>query len=133
MMRKKRILIIDDDPDFVEATKLILERRFEVLTAYNADDGWRELEEGRPDLLILDMLIDKRGEGFLISRKMRKDPRLSHIPILMLTSMRQQTGYYFLKDDPRDKWLPVDEFVEKPIESNDMVEKVKGLLERRKI
>lgn len=127
-MDKKKILIIDDDIDFVASIKVVLETKYDVLTAYSGEDGWRMLDE-MPDLIILDVLMDKRGEGFIFSRKMRKDVKYSKIPILMLTGMREQTGFFFPKDDPRDeKFLPVEEFVEKPVSPKDLLEKVEKLL-----
>lgn len=128
-MEKKKILIIDDDIDFVASIKVILENKYEVLSAYSGEEGWQKLQE-MPDLIILDVMMDRRGEGFIFSRRMRKEEKFSKIPILMLTGMRQQTGFFFPKDDPKDaQFLPVDEFVEKPVESDVLLNKIEKLLE----
>lgn len=127
-MEKKKILIVDDDVDFVETIKVVLETKYQVITAYSGEEGWQKLPE-MPDLIILDVMMDRRAEGFIFSRKMRKDEKFSKIPILMLTGMREQTGFFFPKDDPRDNYfLPVDEFVEKPIAPENLLSKVEELL-----
>lgn len=129
----KKILIIDDDIDFVASIKVVLETKYDVLTAYSGEEGWQMLDE-MPDLIILDVLMDKRGEGFIFSRKMRKEEKYSKIPILMLTGMREQTGFFFPKNDPRDeRFLPVNEFVEKPIQPQDLLEKVEKLLKNKEL
>jgi len=133
-MKKWKILIIDDDIDFVEATKIVLETKYYVSVAYNGEEGRRKLKMEKPDLIILDMMMDGRGEGFLFSREIEKSPEYSNIPILMLTGMRKQTGFFPIEDDPRDsKYLPVDEFVEKPIEPQDLLKKVEQLLSKKGI
>ena len=131
-MKRKKILMVDDDEDFREAYRIFLETKYEVVTAGSGEEGWKKLEEETPDLLILDVMMDNRGEGFIFSRKMKKDDRFSHIPIIMLTGMREQTGFYFVRDDPRDsKFLPVDEFLEKPVDHMVLMEKVEELLHRK--
>lgn len=128
-MEQKKVLIIDDDNDFVEATKVVLEVKYQVIVAYNVEEGRQKLKEEKPDLIILDMIMGRKGEGFIFSREMRKNPEFSHIPILMLTGMREQTGFFPIQDDPRHpKFLPVDEFIEKPIEPQDLLKKVEELL-----
>lgn len=128
-MEQKKVLIIDDDNDFVEATKVVLEVKYQVIVAYNVEEGRQKLKEEKPDLIILDMIMGRKGEGFIFSREMRKNPEFSHIPILMLTGMREQIGFSPIQDDPRHpKFLPVDEFIEKPIEPQDLLKKVEELL-----
>jgi CheY-like chemotaxis protein len=115
-MTAPSILVIDDDPDFVDITKTILETKdYTVLVAHNTDEGLARMEERTPDLIILDIMMRKGAEGVVFARAIRKDPRYSAIPILMLTSMREQI-------------LPVNEYVEKPIEPQTLLEKVGRLL-----
>lgn len=128
-MTAASILVIDDDPDFVEITKTILETKdYVVLVAYNKDEGLVRLEERTPDLIILDIMMRKGAEGFVFARAIRKDARYSRIPILMLTSMREQTGFDFPGEPIHPTFLPVDEYVEKPIEPQMLLEKVGQLL-----
>ena len=128
-MSTQTILIIDDDPDFVEIVKAILEtKQYNVEYAYNPEEGLAKLEENPPDALILDVMMGKRAEGFIFARKMRKDSRFDKIPILMLTSMRQQTGFDFPGERIHSKFLPVDDYIEKGVEPSVILEKVEQQL-----
>jgi len=124
-MSAPTILIIDDDPDFVEITKVILEtKHYQVKSAMNPEDGWARLEEAVPDLLILDVMMGKGADGFIMARKIRKDSRYAEMPILMLTSMREQTGFDFPGERIHSKFLPVDDYVEKGVEPKVLLEKI---------
>ena len=124
-----KILIIDDDNDLTEATKVILEsRNFEVISADTTKEGLRLLESENPDLLILDVMMENKAAGFIISRQIRKNPRFEKLPILMLTGMREQTGFFFPGDIKSDTYLPVNEFLEKPAPPEVLLEKVENLL-----
>lgn len=132
-MSSPSILIIDDDPDFVDITKAVLEtRQYKVDFAYNADEGFAKLQEEVPDVIILDIMMGKCAEGFIFARKIKKDPRLAKIPILVLTSMREQTGFDFPGERTHPKFFPVDEYVEKPIEPLVLIEKVEQQLAKQK-
>lgn len=127
-----KILIIDDDPDIVLAVRLCLEDAgHEVLEAGNGTEGLETIKTERPDLIILDVMMDTTTEGFQLSLKLRSpDPtseyaEFSDIPILMLTSIHTTTPLRF---GPDEDYLPVDEFVDKPIDPDDLVKKVKTLL-----
>lgn len=131
-MSTQTILIIDDDPDFVEIVKAILEtKQYNVEYAYNSEEGFAKLEENPPDALILDVMMGKRAEGFIFARKLRKDSRFDKIPILMLTSMRQQTGFDFPGERIHSKFLPVDDYIEKGVEPSVILEKVEQQLSKK--
>jgi two-component system alkaline phosphatase synthesis response regulator PhoP len=127
------ILIIDDDPDFVAITKAILEtKQYNVISAYDPDEGFAKLEEELPDAIILDIMMGKGAGGFIFARKMRKDPRFANIPILMLTSMREQTGFDFPGERIHPKFLPVDDYIEKGIEPKVLLEKIEQQLAKKR-
>lgn len=130
----KKILVIDDNVDYAEAIKTILESAdYEVKIANSSEQAVQTLEGEVPDLIILDIMMQKGAEGILLSRKFKKDPRLQSTPILMLTSITQQTGFTFTEEDPRhEKYLPVDLFVAKPIHPKDLLEKVRSLVSSAK-
>jgi len=131
-MSNPNILVIDDDPDFVAITKAILEtKQYKVISAYDPDEGYAKLEEEMPDALILDVMMGKGAEGFIFARKMRKDSRFDNIPILMLTSMREQTGFDFPGERIHSKFLPVDDYIEKGVEPHVLLEKVEQLLAKK--
>lgn len=126
------ILIIDDDPDFVDITKVVLEtKQYDVKSALNPEEGWACLEQEVPDLLILDVMMGKGAEGFIMARKIRKDPRYAEMPILMLTSMREQTGFDFPGERIHSKFLPVDEYLEKGEEPKALLEKIEQQLAKK--
>ncbi|KPL25421.1 MAG: hypothetical protein AMJ75_00795 [Phycisphaerae bacterium SM1_79] len=131
-MSNPNILIIDDDPDFVAITKAILEtKQYDVSFAYDPDEGYAKLEEEMPDVIILDVMMGKGAEGFIFARKMRKDSRFDKVPILMLTSMREQTGFDFPGERIHSKFLPVDDYIEKGVEPHVLLEKIQQQLARK--
>ena len=131
-MSAPNILIIDDDPDFVMVTKAILEtKQYNVKFAYEPEEGYNKLEEEVPDVLILDVMMGKGAEGFVMARKIRKDSRFDQMPILMITSMTEQTGFNFPGEGKHSKFLPVDEYIEKGIEPHVLLEKVEQQLAKK--
>jgi len=126
------ILIIDDDPDFVEVTKVILEtKQYNVRFAYDPEEGLAKLEEETPDAIILDVMMGKGAEGFIFARKIRNDARFAKVPILMVTSMREQTGFDFPGERIHPKFLPVDDYIEKGVEPKVLLEKIERQLSRK--
>lgn len=131
MRELQKILIIDDDPDFVEATRIVLESKpYKIIVASDTEEGFRKLEKEKPDLVLLDVMMERKAAGFLLSRKIRKDPKFANVPILMITSMREQTGLFFPGEAKHPVFLPVDEFVEKPVEPTILLETVEKLLKK---
>jgi DNA-binding response OmpR family regulator len=122
-----KILIVDDDPDMVEASRIVLERDgYAVEHASNVDEGLQKLAEAKPDLLILDVMMEEPDDGLRFARQVR---RLGNkLPILMLTSVNRALGIQIGRDD---EMVPVDEFVEKPVDPATLSAKVKALLEAR--
>ena len=133
-MSTPTILLVDDDPDFVEITKAILEtKQYQVRSAEDPDEGLAMLEEEIPDLLILDIMMGRGAGGFVLARKIRKDSRFDHVPILMLTSMTEQTGFDIPGERISDKFLPVDDYVEKGLKPDAFLEKVEQQLARKNV
>lgn len=122
-----KILIVDDDPDMVEAGRIVLEREgYTVESASNMVDGLRTLEENHPDLLILDVMMEEADDGLILARQIRR--RGHNLPVLMLTSVNRVMG---LNIDKHLEIVPVDEFVEKPVDPATLLEKVRALLAGR--
>lgn len=129
-----KILIVDDDPDMVLASRLCLERAgHHVIEANNGATGVEKIKSERPDLIILDVMMDTATEGFHLALKLRsRDPGSEYaayrdIPILMLTAIHSTTPLRF---GPEQDYLPVDDFVDKPIDPDLLVRKVEALLKR---
>jgi DNA-binding response OmpR family regulator len=118
-----KIAIIDDDPDILDASSLVLTSKgYEVVTATNPDDGYKIVKENSPDLIILDVMMNEPDDGFFLAQKFRKDNISS--PIIMYTSVSKSLGM----DYGVNALVPVDEFVEKPISPEQLIEKVEKLL-----
>jgi len=130
-MSKGKILIVDDDPDIVEAMRLPLEASsYEVFEASSGEEALKKVKEVEPDLIILDVMMETDTEGFHVSYKLRTDPeyaKYSKTPILMLTAIGKVKGMRFSPETDGD-FLPVEEYVEKPIRPKDLLEKVAKLL-----
>ena len=134
-MANEKILVIDDDPDLVEVIRLILEAKgYEVFAAASGAEGLEKVAETEPDLIILDVMMDYTTEGFQVSLQLRSpDPSSEYapyrdIPILMLTAIHGTTPLRF---KPEQDYLPVDAFVEKPLEPSALVDKVREMLDER--
>ena len=131
-MEKIKILIIDDDVDLTEALKVILtEARYVVITAFNKTEGMEKIETEKPALIILDAMMSTWQDGFEISRELKNNSEFKNIPILMLTSITEKTGVEFKSSAGDPTWLPVDGFLEKPVESEVLLSEVRKLLREK--
>ncbi len=132
MKEPPKILVIDDDEDFVAATKAILESKsYKTIVAKNPQEGLCRLEEEKPDLIILDVMMEGKAAGFIFARELRQNAEYADVPILMLTGMRKQTGFFFPGEAKHPVFLPVDEFVEKPVGPEALLSKVEGMLKKK--
>lgn len=121
-----KILIVDDDPDFVEATRIVLESaHYEVISAADGDEGLRQVREAKPDLVILDVIMDTVLDGLNVSQQMADDPDQHGIPILMVTSIAN-SDYAALF--PTDEYIHIDGFISKPVAPDTLLERVGALL-----
>ncbi len=124
-MAEKTILVIDDDIDLVEIIRVTLENQgFRVIDAQTGERGLAMAKEQNPDLILLDVMMGKVDEGFQVAYELRSDEVTADVPILMLTAVTDQTGFDF--DPARDKdFLPVNEFLEKPISPRNLVDMIR--------
>jgi len=124
-MAEKTILVIDDDIDLVEIIRVTLENQgFNVIDAQTGERGLAMSKEQDPDLILLDVMMGKVDEGFQVAYQLRSDDVTAETPILMLTAVTDQTGFDF--DPARDKdFLPVNEFLEKPVSPRDLVDMIR--------
>jgi two-component system, OmpR family, alkaline phosphatase synthesis response regulator PhoP len=95
MEANPRILIVDDDPDFIEVTSRILKTRpYEITSACNGEEGVQKIREQRPDLILLDIMMPKK-DGYLVADEISRDSSLSKIPIIAITGFVDYTGQPF--------------------------------------
>ena len=128
-MKNAKILIIDDDPDIVEAMKVVLEsKNYKVASAKSGEEGLKSVKRNKPDLVILDVIMETGDKGFDVARELKNSQGYKNIPILMLTAIKEKTGLDFKKEAGDKDWLPVDDYVEKPLRPEELISKVEKLL-----
>jgi len=130
MTSSAKILLVDDDRDFVDATKIVLESApYDVAVAYDGDEALRKVKEVDPDLIILDIIMPEQ-HGFKVCEALKSDPELSQIPVIMLTSLSQQMGEtaFSLSDG---MMLEADDYVDKPVAPEELLRRVRKFLEDR--
>jgi CheY-like chemotaxis protein len=126
----KTVLVVDDDPDIVETTRMILESAgFAVETASNGTEALAKAREIHPDAMVLDVMMDKESEGFHVSYELKNGEDTKDIPIIILSAVGQKSGFKFSPEEDGD-YLPVEDFLEKPIEPKALVEKINALVNR---
>ena len=123
-----KVLIVDDDPDFHEALKGILEvSGFQVVSALSKAEGMEKVRAEKPDVVILDVMMESLTAGFHFARELRQDPQLKRIPILSVSAVSEKTGFRFspLVDQ---EFFPVDDFIEKPVRAKDLIARLNSLI-----
>lgn len=123
----KDILIIEDDKDLVKTVRIVLEsKNYRVRAAYNGKEGYTQIQEKIPDLIILDVMMRTDTEGFDLAFKLKNNPDYQNIPILMVTSFPKkmaETGPEKFQHILGESW-PVSEFLEKPIDPEDLLKTI---------
>jgi CheY-like chemotaxis protein len=127
----KRILIVDDDPIMVQSLKLVLENRgYATAEAYNASEAMGKVRQNRPDLILLDIMMPDGIEGFHFVWDLRQmEPPLRDIPIIVVTAIHDkgELRYYPEQSDGTyepGEYLPVQDFIDKPIQPADLLDRV---------
>lgn len=128
-MAKAKILVVDDDPDFVEAMRLTLvPNGYDVVSASNGDEGLAKAKSDRPDLVILDVIMSSVLDGLNMSRRMQESAEQRKTPILMVTSIAN-TDYAALF--PTDEYISIDGFLSKPVAPDVLLQRVGELLGKK--
>lgn len=131
-MEKRKILIVDDDVDYAKTVKVILkEALYDVVVASNKTEGMEKIATEKPALIILDAMMSTWQDGFEMSRELKNHPEFKQIPILMLTSISETTGVEFKSSAGNPTWLPVDGFLEKPVDEKVLLSEVDNLLHKK--
>ena len=125
-MSGKKILLVDDDADFVEATKLILESKsYDVVVSYDGKEGLKKVQTEEPNLIILDVMMPEM-DGYEVCAKLKSDPRFKDIPVLLLTAVGEAISTTKYTKEMGMK-IEADDYIPKPVELNELVERVENL------
>ena len=125
----KKILIVDDDPDLVEAVSTILENKgYEVAAAYGGIEGLEKAKTENPDLIVLDVMMPDK-DGYQVCKELKGDPKYSSIPILLLTAVVSKipTTRYTQQMGMETE---ADDYVDKPVEPEELVKRIEALLSK---
>jgi len=129
MTTKIKVLLVDDDQDFVEATKMVLESKpYEVIVAYNGDEALAKARKEKPDLIILDVIMPVK-DGFTAAEQLKKDPELKHIPVIMLTSFSQKVGETSISVG-QGMTLDTEDYIDKPVTPQELLQRVEKLIKK---
>jgi CheY-like chemotaxis protein len=121
---KNKILVVDDDADFVEATTTLLEAKgYDVVSAANGEEGYAKAKAEKPNAMLLDVMMAHDSDGFDTARKLKEDPATKGIPVIMITGIRKSKALPF-SFEPDDDWLPVKVVLEKPVMADQLLKTV---------
>jgi two-component system, OmpR family, alkaline phosphatase synthesis response regulator PhoP len=130
-MEKKKILLVDDDVDFTEATKLILENKsYNVIVVHDGKEGLKKAQTEQPNLIILDVMMPEM-DGYEVCAQLKADPKYVHIPILLLTAVGQAISTTKYTKEMGMK-TEADDYIPKPVEPIELVERVENLFKKSK-
>ncbi len=130
MSSNNKILIVDDDADFIEAVSSWLESSgYKVLRAQNGAEGLKVAKAERPDLILMDVMMRERTEGFFTVQEIRRTPGLEKTPVFVVTSLYSQIPGFRI--NPEAKWLAHDAFFTKPVDPPELLAKIRETLAER--
>lgn len=122
-----KILVVDDDPDFVEITRTVLEGNgYEVEAAADGEQALQAMRADPPDLVLLDVMMSTLLDGLNVSHVMNEDPVLSKVPIVMVSSITDSPSAGMF---PTDEYIPIDAWISKPVQPDDLLTKIAQLVQ----
>lgn len=128
MDKPKKIVIVDDNKDYLFTTETLLSRNgYEVMTAEDGKKGMALIQKEKPDLILLDVMMETLFSGFEVCRQLKQDPELKSIPIISVSGMADELNLKFDKTNDNEYFSP-DEFLEKPVDKDLLLRKIDGLL-----
>lgn len=130
MAKSPKILFVDDDRDFLAAqTAFFGGRGYEVVTVDRVEGALEKVSQERPDVVVLDLMMEHYDSGFVLGRKIRQDPAMSKVPIIMLSGVASATGHKFGSDAAALKdWIKLDAFLDKPVTGRQLIKVVEEKL-----
>jgi CheY-like chemotaxis protein len=130
MTNKAKILLIDDDLGYVKSITAILEsKEYIVDTAHDRKSAIEKIEKIKPDLILLDIMMDRLDDGFTLCYRLKHDSELKKIPILTISAITEKTGFKF-SPATDGEYFEADDYMEKPVKTSDLLERIEKLLKR---
>ncbi|MBN1523604.1 MAG: response regulator [Spirochaetales bacterium] len=124
----KKILIVDDDADLRDAIRTVLEDTYTIEEADSKQAAYSILEKFTPDCIVLDVMMEVYSSGFELAREIKNDVRFPNVKILMLTGVDKEMNIDFKSEAGNSEWLPVDDYLQKPLEPKTLREKIANLV-----
>jgi CheY-like chemotaxis protein len=129
MAEPAKILLVDDDPVFVEVTKTVLESKYRVVTANDGDEGLLKARKEKPDLILLDIIMPTK-DGFDVCKQLKEDSNLAKIPVIMLTSFAQHRGETNIPVSAGFE-LEAEGYIDKPVSPDALLKQVGAMLKKK--
>jgi CheY-like chemotaxis protein len=128
MAKPVKILLVDDDPVFVEATKTVLETEYQVVTALSGDEGLEKARQEKPALILLDIIMPTK-DGFHVCKQLKDDAELAEIPVIILTSFAQHRGETTIPVSAGLE-LEAEGYIDKPVSPSELLKQVGAFLKK---
>lgn len=134
MEKKAKILVIDDDPDFNDAMTSILESaHYDVVTAENPDEGKEKIFSEKPDLVLLDIMMDSLFDGFSLCHSIKTSDEykdFNKTPIIFVSAVKKMTGSRFQFKGEDQGMVGPDDYIDKPVKPEDLISRIERLLQK---
>ena len=129
---KAKILVIDDDPDFIEAVLPVLNAAsYDVITAKNPEEGKAKILQAKPDLILLDIMMDSLFDGFSLCHQIKTGKEFKEVqntPVIHISAVKEMTGSRFQFQSGEQGMCPPDDYIDKPVKPEDLIARIEKLL-----
>lgn len=131
-MSNPKILIVDDDSDYVEATRIVLEANgYEVVVAYDGQEGMEKAKSELPQVMLIDLMMNTMNEGYELVRTIRADDEFKDVPLIMISAAHRTESFKNANFIPDETWFPIDSFMDKPIDFKVLLKQLDKLLKKQ--
>jgi len=131
--KPKCILVVDDDPDIVDSVTVMLKSQgYEVVSARSGEECMKSVEEKRPDLILLDIMMEKLTTGLHVGYELRNHPSYKSIPIIVMSAIGEATGFD-IAAEKRTDYIAAEEFLEKPVKPDVLLKRVADLIQKSEL
>ena len=130
---KKKLLLVDDDPDFLEEYKLQFKSRgYIVFTAEDIENGWELFQVEKPVAVVVGLIMEEYDRGFVLCHRIKKDSCGKNIPVFLLTAATYETGFKFSSSTSEEKeWIKCEEVINKPVSVDDLIGRIENYYKKQ--